>query len=371
MKFDRERATETRTTFTAAVDPSAMKRIIGERDLEETPFSEEDALAVYRDIVRTRRFDERAVALQRRGWMSGYPPYKGQEASQVGAAHALADDDWLVPTYRSNALQIAHGVPMSDIFLFRRGHPEFTSDHEYNVFPQAVPIATQIPHAAGLGMARNYRGDEQAVLCYFGDGATSEGDFHEGLNFAGVFDAPVVFFCENNDWAISLPRERQTASATIAQKAEAYGFDGVQVDGNDPLAVLETTLEALECARDGEPVLVESLTYRQGAHTTSDDPTRYRDERDDLPEWRTADPLERYETYLRAQGVLDDDLVETIREDVEAELEDAIEVAETTPAPEPTDVFDPVYSDLSPRLADQRDWLEGFLETHDVQELEH
>ncbi len=348
-----------------------MHQLIEERGLEETSVSVETALALYRDIVRTRRFDERAIALQRRGWMSGYPPYRGQEGSQVGAAHALEDDDWVVPTYRSNALQIAHGVPMSDIFLFRRGHPEFTSGHDLRVFPQAVPIATQIPHAAGLGMARNATDGEEAVLCYFGDGATSEGDFHEGLNFAGVFDAPVVFFCENNDWAISLPRERQTASATIAQKAEAYGFNGMQVDGNDPLAVLEATRRGLEHAREGEPVLIESLTYRQGAHTTSDDPSRYRDEREVLPDWRTADPLERYEAFLREEGLLDDALVESIREDTEAELEAAVETAEETPPPEPTDVFDPVYDEPTSRLETQRAWLEGLLTDHDVQDLEH
>ena len=348
-----------------------MKQVIEEQDLEASAVTTETALELYRDMVRTRRFDERALALQRRGWMSGYPPYKGQEASQVGAAHALSEEDWLVPTYRSNALQIAHGVPMSDIFLFRRGYPEFSSDHDLNVLPQAVPIATQIPHATGLGMARNYRDDEAGILCYFGDGATSEGDFHEGLNFAGVFDAPVVFFCENNDWAISLPRAKQTASATIAQKATAYGFEGVQVDGNDPIAVLEATREALEQARAGNPVLVESLTYRQGAHTTSDDPSRYRDERDDLPAWRTADPLERYEAYLRDQDVLDDALVDSIREDVEAELEAAIELAEETPMSDPEDVFEPVYTEGTPRLAEQQGWLEGFLDDHDVQELEH
>ncbi|WP_306056239.1 pyruvate dehydrogenase (acetyl-transferring) E1 component subunit alpha [Natronococcus wangiae] len=348
-----------------------MHRVIGETALEDTRVSVEEALEIYRDVVRTRRFDERALALQRRGWMSGYPPYKGQEGSQVGAAHALADDDWLVPTYRSNAMQIAHGVPMSDILLFRRGHPEYASDHDLNVFPQAVPIATQIPHAAGLGMAANYDDTDEAVCCYFGDGATSEGDFHEGLNFAGVFEAPVVFFCENNHWAISLPRERQTASATIAQKAEAYGFDGVRVDGNDPLAVRELTGAALERARDGEPILVESLTYRQGAHTTSDDPSRYRAERGDLPDWRTADPLERYESYLHDQGALDDAFVEEVREEAEAELEEAVEIAESTPQPDPEDVFDPVYDDVPPRLAEQRAWLEEFASRNEVRELEH
>ncbi|MFC4543937.1 pyruvate dehydrogenase (acetyl-transferring) E1 component subunit alpha [Halosolutus amylolyticus] len=348
-----------------------MHRVIGETSLAASRVNTEDALACYRDMVRTRRFDERALALQRRGWMSGYPPFKGQEASQVGAAHALAADDWLVPTYRSNAMQIAHGVPMSDILLFRRGYPEYTSDHDLNVFPQAVPIATQIPHAAGLGMAANYTDSEEAICCYFGDGATSEGDFHEGLNFAGVFDAPVVFFCENNHWAISLPRERQTASATIAQKAEAYGFEGVRVDGNDPLAVREVVAEALDAARDGDPVLVESLTYRQGAHTTSDDPTRYRDDRDDLPDWRTADPLDRYESFLREEGVLDDDIVGEIEDEAERELEEAVEIAESTPMPDPEDVFDPVYDEVPPRLADQRAWLEDFTAAEDVRELEY
>ncbi|AGB36321.1 pyruvate dehydrogenase (acetyl-transferring) E1 component subunit alpha [Natronococcus occultus] len=347
-----------------------MHRVIGDTVLEESRVSVEEALEIYRDMVRARRFDERALALQRRGWMSGYPPYRGQEGSQVGAAHALANEDWFVPTYRSNAMQLAHGVPMSDILLFRRGYPEYASGHELNVFPQAVPIATQIPHAAGLGMAANYAGDDRAICCYLGDGATSEGDFHEGLNFAGVFEAPVVFFCENNGWAISTPRERQTASDTIARKAEAYGFEGVRVDGNDPLAVRELVAAALDRAREGHPVLVESLTYRQGAHTTSDDPSRYRDEPDDLPDWRTADPLERYEDYLREEGVLDDAFVEDVEAEAEAELEEAVEIAESAPEPDPEAVFEPVYEEPTPRLDDQRAWLEAFAEREELRGLD-
>jgi len=331
-----------------------MHRVIDERDLSETRFTAEEAIDIYRGMVRARRFDERALALQRRGWMSSYPPFKGQEASQVGAAHAMADSDWLVPTYRSNAMQLTLDVPASDILLFRRGMGEYHSGHDKPVFPQAISIASQIPHAAGLGMAADYRGEDHAVVCYFGDGATSEGDFHEGLNFAGVFDAPVVFFCENNGWAISMPRERQTASETIAAKAEAYGFDGLRVDGNDPLAVAETMADALSSARDGDPVLVESLTYRQGAHTTSDDPSRYRDEGTDFPEWRTADPIERYADYLREQGALDDALAETIAADIEAELADAVEVAESTPEPDAEAFIEHVYERAPPRLRDQR-----------------
>lgn len=349
-----------------------MHRVIGERDLSETPFSPEVARACYRDMVRARQFDERALALQRRGWMSGYPPYKGQEASQVGAAHAMAEDDWLFPTYRSNAMQIARGVPMSDILLFRRGRAEYASDHDVPNFPQAVPIASQIPHAAGAGMAMNYADDDTAVVCYFGDGATSEGDFHEGLNFAGVFDTPTVFLCENNGWAISLPEHRQTASNTIAQKAEAYGFSGGRVDGNDPLAVREMVGSAIESARNGKPTLVETLTYRQGAHTTSDDPDRYRDEGADYPDWRTADPVERYEEYLREQGVIDDEFIETVEAEAEAEIEDAVETAEGTDPAEANDVFDPVYAERTPALDAQQADLETLLERHDdINELDH
>lgn len=346
-----------------------MHRCIGERSFDETPVSSDEARALFRDIVRTRRFDERALALQRRGWMSGYPPFRGQEASQVGAAHAMADDDWLFPTYRSNAIQIARGVPQSDVFLFRRGHAEYHSNHDVPVFPQTVPIATQIPHAVGVGMARNYSGNDEAALVCFGDGATSEGDFHEGMNFAGVFGAPVVFFCENNGWAISLPSERQTGSDSIAIKAEAYGFEGIQLDGNDPLAVYEAVSQALDRARGGDPVLVESLTYRQGAHTTADDPGRYREDDPDIPEWRKRDPLERYEEYLREQGVVDDAFVDSVREAADEELDAAVKEAEAVATPDPEELFDVVYDDLPPSLRDQRSELREFLTRHDPQDL--
>ena len=341
-----------------------MHQVIETAPFEEIATTEADAIALYRDLVRARAFDERALSLQRQGWMSSYPQFKGQEASQVGAAHALEEDDWLFPTYRSNGMQIARGVPMSDILLFRRGHNEFDSDHDLPIFPQAIPIATQIPHAAGAGMAANYVDEDHAVLCYFGDGATSEGDFHEGLNFAGVFEAPVVFFCENNGWAISLPRHEQTASATIAQKADAYGFDGVQVDGNDPIAVKHAVGKGIEKVREGEPVLIESLTYRQGAHSTSDDPSRYEHTQADLPDWRTADPVERFETYLRAGGVLDDERVETIKAEAEAELDEAVEIAEDTEPPGPEGLFDSVFEEPTPPLRDQQEWLEHWVAEH-------
>ncbi|EMA46651.1 thiamine pyrophosphate-dependent enzyme [Halococcus saccharolyticus] len=336
-----------------------MHRVIGERDLEATQFDADDARDLLRDMIRARRFDERAVALQRRGWMSGYPPFAGQEATQVGTAHALASDDWLFPTYRSNAMQLARGVPMSDLLAFRRGHPEFNSDHDLPIFPQAVPIATQLPHAVGAGMAADHMENDHAIVCDFGDGATSEGDFHEAMNFAGVFDAPVVFLCENNGWAISLPRERQTASPSIAEKATAYGFEGAQVDGMDPLAVREMIEAALDRARDGEPVLVESLTYRRGAHTTSDDPSRYRDDDPDLPAWRTRDPVERFTEYLTDRDVIDETFVERCEDDADDELADAVETAEAIPDPESDELFEHVYAEPTPELDRQRASIAG------------
>jgi pyruvate dehydrogenase E1 component alpha subunit len=340
-----------------------MHSVIRSASFAETAVTEETARALYREMVRARRFDERALSLQRRGWMSGYPQFSGQEASQVGAAHALAAEDWLFPTYRANAMQLVRGVSMSDILLFRRGHATLADD-DVRDFPQAVPIATQIPHATGAAMAADYRDADHAVCAYFGDGATSEGDFHEGLNVAGVFDAPVVFFCENNGWAISLPAQQQTASATLAQKAEAYGFEGVRVDGNDPVAVRQVVTDALERARGGEPVMVESLTYRRGAHTTSDDPSRYEHRQTDLPDWRTRDPLDRYEAWLREAGLLDDDRVEQVEREVTAELETAVRTAEEQQRPDPEAMFERVYAELTPPLEDQRAQLQAFLEEH-------
>jgi pyruvate dehydrogenase E1 component alpha subunit len=331
-----------------------MHRVIGERD--PTSVAADLARTLLREMVRARLFDERAFALQRQGWMSGWPPYRGQEASQVGAAVALAEEDWLVPTYRSNAMQLARGVPMADILRFRRGHPEFGSDHDVLVLPEAVPIASQIPHATGLGMAANYCDTDEAVLCCFGDGATSEGDFHEGLNFAGVFETPVVFFCENNGWAISTPETIQTASDTIAQKAEAYGIESRRVDGNDALAVQETVRAALADAREGRPGLVESLTHRDGPHTTSDDPDRYRD-RAAFPDWRTSDPLDRFVEYLRDGGVIDAEFVDSVRAEADETFEAARESADRA-EPDPDDLFDHAYADVPSGLQRQRAALE-------------
>jgi pyruvate dehydrogenase E1 component alpha subunit len=361
-----------------------MYRVIGERSLADTSLDADDVRALLRDVIRARVFDERALSLQRRGWMSGYPPYRGQEGSQVAAAHAMRGEDWLFPTYRTNAMALARGVPMSDVLLFRRGYPEFVSDHEVRLFPQAVPIATQLPHAVGFGMAIDYRNavapdpprddrtrdgavaaglvdptdgpTDEAVVAYLGDGATSEGDTHEAMNVAGVFGAPVLFLCENNGWAISTPRERQTAADSIAKRAEAYGFEGRQVDGTDPLAVHQVVAEALASVRDDGPVLVESLVHRHGPHTTSDDPSRYED-RAAVAEWRTHDPLERLTEFARERDIADEAFVESAHDRAEREADEAVATAEATAPPAVADLFDHSYADPPPRVRAQRAWL--------------
>ncbi|MFB6117933.1 thiamine pyrophosphate-dependent enzyme [Halosegnis sp.] len=342
-----------------------MHRVIGEVSLAASSVDEATARELFAAMVRARAFDDRALALQRRGWMSGYPPFRGGEATQVAAAAVMADDDVLFPTYRSNAMQLTRGVPPADILRFRRGHHEYVSGHDVENFPQAVPIATQLPHAVGAAMALDRESGDRAAVAYFGDGATSEGDFHEACNFAGVFEAPCLFLCENNGWAISLPRERQTAADSIAVKADAYGFDGVQVDGMDPLAVYEVIEEALASVRAGEPVLVEALTYRLGPHTTADDPEAY-EERASFPDWRTRDPLDRFEEFLVREKVIDGAARSELRAEADSELEAAVERAESTPDPGPNTVFEHTFAEPTPRAREQRAWLHDHVKRHDI-----
>ena len=319
---------------------------------------EDELVGIYRDMRLARHFDGRAVSLQRQGRIGTYPPLSGQEGAQVGSAAALGEDDWIVPSYREHGAAFVRGLPPEKTLLYWMGHGDGARPPDgVNVFPIAVPIASQVPHAVGGAWASKLRGDDDVFVCYFGDGATSEGDFHEGCNFAGVFDAPTVFFCNNNGWAISVPRERQTKSATLAGKAEAYGFDGVQVDGMDPLAVYAVTEAAVEKARDPpedrlRPTLIEAVQYRFGAHTTADDPTVYRDD-DEVERWRRKDPIPRLERYLRSEGVLDDERIDRIEADVETRVADAIEAAEAVPRPEPRELFAHAYAELPPELEAQ------------------
>ena len=327
-------------------------------DASAPDLADEELLAMYRDVKLARRFDERAVSLQRQGRLPNYAPMAGQEGSQVASAYALAAQDWLFPTYREHAAKYVRGVDLASIVLSLFGFREgYAFPEDVNVLPEYIPIATQVPQAMGLAWGKQLQGEEDVVaLCHFGDGATSEGDFHEGLNFAGVFDAPAVFFCNNNQWAISVPRERQTASPTLAGKAAAYGFEGLRVDAMDPLAVYEVTRMAVEKARDPDPgqprpTLIEAVGYRLGAHTTADDPSRYREE-EEAERWRQRDPLPRLENYLYGQGILDDDRREAIEADVEAEIAGAVDAAEAVEADD-GDLFEHVFEDVPPELREQ------------------
>ncbi|WP_050033543.1 pyruvate dehydrogenase (acetyl-transferring) E1 component subunit alpha [Halorubrum halophilum] len=330
---------------------------------------DEELVGIYRHMRLARHFDERAVSLQRQGRMGTYPPLSGQEGAQIGSATALAEGDWIVPSYREHGAALVRGLPLKQTLLYWMGHEAGNATPEdVNVFPVAVPIASQVPHATGASWASKLRGTDEVFLCYFGDGATSEGDFHEGVNFAGVFDTPTVFFCNNNQWAISVPRERQTRSATLAQKAEAYGIDGVQVDGMDPLAVYSVTEAAVEKARAPEtdrprPTLIEAIQYRFGAHTTADDPTVYRDE-DEVERWKRKDPIPRLEAYLRSEGVLDDERVAEIETLVETRVAEAIEAAESEARPRPEEMFKHAYAELPPELERQYEEFAAFREAH-------
>ncbi len=262
---------------------------------------------IFQDMLLAREFDARSIAMQRQGRLGTYAPATGQEAIPIAVSAALEPGDWAAPSFREHGLFLSRGIKPSTLFLFFMGSEEGNRlPRRFRTLPFCVPCATQVLHAVGLAMAAKYKKDPAVVATFFGDGSTSEGDFHEALNFAGVYRTPNLFICQNNQWAISTGREAQTASATLAQKALAYGLPGLQVDGNDVLAVYAATREAADRARSGGgPTLLECLTYRLGVHTTSDDPSRYRREAE-VEAWQAKDPILRFEKYLLAQGILQD-----------------------------------------------------------------
>jgi len=333
----------------------------------EPDLEPETLRSMYRDMRFSRRFDERMISLQRQGRLGTYSSLAGQEGSQIGSTYALADDDMLSFQYREHGALAARGLPW-EYLLYWMGHEDGNAALAgIEVFPLNISIASHLPHAVGWSWAAKLSGDERVGVVHFGDGSTSEGDFHEAMNFAGVFDTPTIFFCNNNQWAISVPRERQTASATIAQKAHAYGFTGVQVDGMDPLATYVVTEAARENAleADGDrlrPTLIEAVQYRYGAHTTADDPSVYRDD-EEVERWRERDPIDRFEAYLRNNGVLDDDRIDAIETEIEETLETLVERAEGVGG-DPSEMFEYTYAEPTSRLEDQRDYLESLRETH-------
>jgi pyruvate dehydrogenase E1 component alpha subunit len=324
----------------------------------EPELSGTDLKRLYRAMLLGRRLDERMLRLQRQGRIGTFAPIKGQEASQLGSAFTLRPTDWMVPSFRETAAMLWRGWPIEKFLLFFAGYLEGGQPApEQHDLPITIPVATQLPHAVGLAYAIQYKGDDAVVMAYCGDGATSEGDFHEALNFAGVWHSPIVFVIQNNQWAISVPLKKQTHSRTIAQKALAYGFPGIQVDGNDILAVYAASREAVERARGGGgPTLIECVTYRLGVHTTADDPTKYRSD-EEVKAWERKDPLTRFVAYLEKKNLFEQGL----EEQVDAEIARAVKAFEETPAADPLGMFKHAYADLPPHLRQQRAELEARL----------
>jgi pyruvate dehydrogenase E1 component alpha subunit len=306
---------------------------------------------LYELMVLTRAFDELALKLQREGRIGTYPSSRGQEATQVASAYALEESDWLFPAFREAGAYITRGWPLEMQYQYWAGDERGSKLPESSrIFTISIPVGTQIPHAVGFAWAAKLKGDKIAVLAYLGDGATSEGDAHEGMNFAGVFKVPVVVLCQNNQWAISVPRSRQTAAKTLAQRAFSYGFEGLQVDGNDVFAVYKATKEALDKARSGNgPTLIECVTYRIGDHTTSDDAQRYRTSRE-LEEWAKRDPIERLRKYMKKNSIWNNDYENKVQAEASEKVRLAAERFESVKPPEVKDLFAWTYAEFLPNL---------------------
>lgn len=326
------------------------------------------AIYLYRLMLTARRLDERCINMQRTGRIGTYGPCRGQEASHCAASMVMEKEDWIVHAFREPGSFYHRGWPLERIIQFWGGYEEGCCPPEScRDLPIAVPIASQVPHAMGLAWAMKLRGDKHCVLCYCGDGGTSEGDFHEAMNFAGVYHLPLITLIQNNQWAISIPREAQTASETIAQKCVAYGFDGLQVDGNDALAVYTATKEAAEKARSGGgPTLIEAVTYRLSVHTTADDPTKYRSD-EEVKKWEKLDPIPRFAKYLADRGVMDEKLAAEIDKDVVAEVDAAVERYEAMRDVDPMDCFNFMYAELPPELQEQKDEFAACLQREGVE----
>jgi pyruvate dehydrogenase E1 component alpha subunit len=335
----------------------------------EPKLAEGELKRIYRAMTLTRAFDIKSMSLQRQGRIGFYVPCAGQEAAQIGSTCALRDDDWVLPTYRDTGVAIFRGAPVSLLFAHLMGNsademmgrqmPNHWGYKEVNLVSVAATIAAHLPVATGIAMGMKYRGEDKVAMAFHGDGATSEGEFHAAYNFAGVFKAPVVFICENNGWAISLPASKQTASQSFAEKAEAYGFLGVRVDGNDVLAVYRAAQQAVDRARKGKgPTMIECITYRMGPHSTSDDPNRYRT-KEEIEEWKRKDPIERFRTYLERRGVWTRDYEETISKENDDMIVGAVREEEKVPRPDIQTMFTDVYAEMPWNLKEQMAEEEG------------
>jgi pyruvate dehydrogenase E1 component alpha subunit len=322
----------------------------------EPKLSNEELDKMFRLMVLTREFDRKALSLQRQGRIFTYAPVEGQEGAQIGIGTATKKEDRMFPSYREHGIAFSRGADLVKFWMAWMG-VEGVIPPESGDFPIAIPIGSQALHAAGAGWAAQILKQKHVCVTFFGDGATSEGDVHEGMNFAGVKKAPVIFICQNNQYAISVSRKLQTGSETIAQKALAYGFPGVQIDGNDVLAAYVAMKEARERAVAGNgPTLIECITYRFGPHTTADDPTKYRDKAEE-EEWRKRDPFVRFRLYLKSKGIWSEDYEQKVVAEVKERVEKAFAEAEATVKVEPQDLFRNVYTVMPEHLKEQMEYL--------------
>jgi pyruvate dehydrogenase E1 component alpha subunit len=334
-----------------------LRRVIGDGssapDGEVDGLGSEELLALYRNLVLLRTYDERSVVYHRQGRIGTYAIFWDHEAMQVGSTFALEDHDWIFPSYRFSAIGLLRGMPVSTVLQWWRGHPAgWWNPEEYGVASICVPIGTHVPHAVGFAWGSKLKGEDRVAIAHFGDGATSEGSFHEGATFAGVMKAPVVLFCNNNHWAISTPVAEQTAAPTFADKAIGYGMPGVRVDGGDVLAVYDVTREAVARARAGEgPTFIEAVTYRAAPHATADDPSLYVDE-ERVAEARENECIGRYERYLTRLGVLTEERAAEIKQEALERMRAGIAEAEAEPPADVGLVFEHAYAEPPPGLSE-------------------
>lgn len=322
--------------------------------------SNDDIKKIYELMLFTRLFDEKLLNMQRQGRIGTYAPTRGQEACSVASAYCLGNKDFIFPSFRETGAYLALCLPAENILQYYAGDERGSKfPQTVNAMPLTIPVSTQTLHAVGFAIATKLKGKGAAVLTYFGDGATSEGDFHEAMNFAGVYKAPVVFICQNNQYAISTPREKQSASETLAQKAIAYGFKGMQVDGNDAFAVYKETAEAVKNAKAGKgPTLIECVTYRLADHTTADDATRYRSAKE-LGYWKKKDPIDRLRKYMVSIKIWDQKRDNELKKKVTQQIEGIVKKAESVQSPEVEDMFKYMYKEMPWFLEEQLDELKN------------